>query len=292
MGNNGVLGTAMDFAFGKSPKINAPEKRNYLTEMQGALNAQGGIQDQLLGLEGQYTPRYQALQQAGISGGMQSLGNLYGQAGGISAGLQSDYLGMQAPIYGQVGQAAMGAYQQSLDPATRGLYSSMMSSAQDDLNAGRGMTPQMQQMAQQTARQASAARGLSGNQAVAQEIMNSYQMQNSREDRARQFAGTMLGQGVSQTNSAMNMYGQPLMSQMANFSPTALIAGGQSMYGGLGAKLFQPESQYNAGIQGFNISNDMQTQLANAQIKASHQAAQMKLVGDAISGAKSSFGTT
>ena len=284
MGKSGLIGGSMDLMFGKAKKVSAPETRNYLSEMQSALNAQSGIQGQLLDLERQYTPQYQALQQAGISGGMQSLANLYGQAGAMSAGLQGGFLGMQAPLYGQVGQAAMGAYQQSLDPATRGLYGSMMQSAQADLNAGRSLTPEMEKQSQQSARMAMAARGLSGNQAVAQEVLNSYNMGEARENRARQYAGSMYGAGVGQTASAMSLYGQPLMQQMASFSPTGLVSGGQSLYGGLGSKLFQPESQYNAGLLGSNISNSMQVQLANAQIAAAKQAANMQLFGDIVGG--------
>lgn len=245
-------------------KIKAPQ-RSYLGEMQSALTAQEGIQSQLLGLEGEYTPQYQALQEAGFTGGIQSLGNLYRNAGEVSAGLQTDYLGMQAPIYGQLGEAARGAYQQSLDPATRGLYNSMMQSAQEDITAGRNLTPQQQQAAQQSARQAMAARGLTGNQAVAQEVMNTYQMQNAREDRARQFAGNMYNTGAQQTANAMSMYGNPMMQQMSSASPSALASGGGNLYAGLGAKLFQPESQYNAAIEGFNAQALMSARMANQQ---------------------------
>ena len=132
--------------------VKAPPPRNYLTEMQDALKAQAGIQGQLLDLERQWTPEYQKLQELGIGGGLTSLGNLYGQAQGISSGIQRQFLGAQAPLYGEVGKASLEAYQQSLDPQTRGLYASMMQSAQTDLNAGRNLTPEMERLAQQSAR--------------------------------------------------------------------------------------------------------------------------------------------
>ena len=263
----------------KPSKQKAPPPRSYLGEMQDALRGQAGIQDQLLGLERQYTPQYQELQRQTLQGQMGTLGGLYGDAGRLSAGLQSDYLGMQAPIYGQIGEASMAAYQQSLDPATRGLYSSMMASAQGDLNAGRQMTPQMQQMAEQTARQAMAARGLSGNQAVAQEVMNSYQMQNAREDRARQFAGSMYGAGVGQTQAAMGMYGNPLMTQLNAVSPTTLLGTAGQMAQGLGTKIFQPESQYNAALQSANQGVQTQINSANAQAQAGWASGMMGMAG-------------
>jgi hypothetical protein len=272
----GVVGAVKGASAGKQK---APPPRSYLGEMQDALNAQAGIQDRLLGLEEQYTPLYQQLQQKTLQGQMGTLGSLYRDAGNLSAGLQGDYLSMQAPIYGQVGQASMDAYQQSLDPATKGLYASMMQSAQNDLSAGRNLTPQMQQLAQQSARQAMAARGLSGNQAVAQEVLNSYQMQNAREDRARQFAGQMYGAGIGQTQAAMGLYGNPLMTQLNAVSPTSLLGTAGQMSQGLGTKIFQPESQYNAALQSNNQGIQSQINSANAQANAGWASGMMGMAG-------------
>jgi len=273
-----LAGTAAG-ALSKPKNIKAPAQRSYLGEMQDALRSQGQIQGDLIGLEGQYTPQYQRLQQQGLSGSLGSLGSLYGEAGRMSGGLQSDYLGMQGGIYNQVGQTAMQNYQQSLDSGTRGIYASMQQSAMNDLNAGRGLTPQMEQFAQQSARQAMAARGLSGNQAVAQEVMNSYQLGLAREDRARQFGGGMYAAGLAQTQSANAMYGQPLMASLNQMSPVSLVQGAGTLYGGLGAKLFTPESQYNAGIYGANQSNNTQTAIANQQAQAGWSAGLMGMAG-------------
>ena len=232
------------------------------------MSAQEAIQPRLLALEQQYTPLYQQLQEQGISGGVASMGRLFGQAQGISGGLQSEFLGMQAPIYGQVGKASLEAYQQSLDPQTRGIYASMMQSAQGDLNAGRSLTPEMEKFAQQSARQAMAARGLSGNQAIGQEVLNNYQLGQMREDRARQFGGGMYAAGLAQTQSANAMYGMPLMQQMSAMSPAGLVQGGAGLYGSMGAKLFQPESQYQAQMISANQQNQMSAQQANAQSSA------------------------
>ena len=205
-----ILGGTLVGAATKPSKMKAPPPRSYIKEMQDALNAQESIQDRLLGLERAYTPQYQELQRATLSGQLGTLGSLYRDAGVLSSGLQNDYIGMQSPIYGQIGKASLNAYQQSLDPATRGLYSSMMASAQNDLNAGRGLTPEMERVAQQSARSAMAARGLTGNQAVAQEVLNSYNLSNMREDRARQFAGSMYNAGIAQTANAYSAYGQQI----------------------------------------------------------------------------------
>ena len=293
MGKSGILGGINDLAFGKPPKIGAPEKRDYLSEMQSALNAQGGIQEQLLGLENKYTPEYLKLQQAGISGGIKSMASLYGEAGGISQGLQNDFLKMQSPIYNQVGQSARNAYQQTLDPTTAGLYNTMATQAAEGLSNGRNLSDQEMRMAQGAARAAMAARGMQmGNQAVAAEVLNSYNLGQAREDRARQFAGQVYGVGQSNAQQAMTMYGVPLMTQLSSYSPTSLVGAGGQLYGGIGAKLFTPESQYNASLISSNISNDMQTNMANAQIQAARQAANMQFWGD-IAGSykKAGWGT-
>lgn len=260
-------------------KVQAPKPRDYKQEMLDAMSAQEAIQPRLLALEEQYTPLYQALQEKGIGTGVQTMGRLFGQAQGISGGLQSQFLGMQAPIYGKVGQASLEAYQQSLDPQTKGIYASMMQSAQNELAAGRNLTPEMQKLAEQSARQAMAARGLSGNQAVAQEVLNSYQLGQMREDRARQFGAGMYAAGLAQTQSANAMYGMPLMQQMAAFSPAGLVQGGSGLYTGMGAQIFQPESQYNAQLITANRKEAMDAQIANAQSSSALTGGILKAVG-------------
>lgn len=276
-----ALGSSIDGALGggKSKKISAPTNRSYLGEMSDALSSQAAIQDRLIGLESQYTPQYQQLQKTTLMGQMGTLQSLYSDAIPQSMELQSQYAQAQAPIYGQVGQMASQAYQQTLDPQTKMLAAQMQQSALQDMAYGRELTPQQQQYAQQSARSAMAARGLSGNQAVAQEVLNSYQQGNQREDRARAYANQVYQGGIQQAGQAMGLYGSPLLANMNAVSPTGMIAQAQSMQQGLGAKLFQPESQYNAGVYGANQSNQTQTALANAQIAAGQQSGLMSMVG-------------
>lgn len=280
------MGFVTDALFGSAPTISAPEKRSYLGEMQSALNAQAGIQGQLLGLEKQYTPQYQELQKQALMGQMGVLGSLYGQAIPQSEALGSQMLASQGRLYQGIGQQALGAYQAGLSPATMGLYNSIMQNAQTGLSAGYGLTPQQEQMAQQSARAAMSARGLAGgNQGVAKEILNSYQLGQDRYQTALANATSAYGLGIGQSANAYQMYGQPLMGQVNNISPSGLLNQAGAGYGALGARLFQPESQYNASLIGANIQNQMSTDMANAQIQASHQAAGMGFVGDIIGSA-------
>lgn len=261
-------------------KVKAPPPRSYLGEMQDTLNAQAGIQSQLLALERQYTPQWQQLQKQNLLGGMNMMTDLYGQALPQSEALSQQILSSQGKLYGNVGAMSRNAYQQTLDPTTAGLYSSLASQAASGLASGRNLSDQEQRMAQGSARAAMAARGMQfGNQAVAAEVLNSYNLANAREDRARQFAGQVYGIGQSNAQQAMGMYGQPLMSQLGAVSPTGLIGQSGQFNQGLGAKLFQPESQYNANLITANRQEEMQAQIANQQATAGMISAGIGAIG-------------
>ena len=254
-------------ALSKPKGISAPPPRSYLGEMQDALKSQSAVQGQLLDLERQYTPQYQDLQKTSLMGQMGTLNELYGQAGQYSQNLQAQYAGMQMPLYNAVGQMSNQAYQQGLSADTIGLYNTMQRQAQAGLDAGFGLTPEMQQQAQQSARAAMTSRGLAmGNQGIAAEVLNSYDLGNKRYQQSLANAQGAYGLGVSQFTNSMNTYGNTMIQNMSAYNPNALVAGAMGQYGALGAKIFQPESQYNAGIYGANQSNEMQTRMANQQI--------------------------
>lgn len=264
----------------KPASIKAPTKRDYLGEMKSALNAQSAVQQQQIDLEAQWTPQWQALQKNTLQGQMGMLNNLYSGALPQSAALQNAWANAQAPVYSNVANIATSAYNQTLDPATRGLFATLQSQARTGLDAGMGLTPEMERLAQQSARAAMTARGMAGgNQGIAAEVLNSYQLGNQRQMQAQNFATNVYNMGVQNAGNAMSQFGSPLLAQMSAVSPTGMIAQAQGMQQGLGAKLFQPESQYNAGIYGANQGNQVQTQLANAQISAGYNSGLMSMVG-------------
>lgn len=261
-------------------KVKAPPPRSYLNEMQDTLKAQAGIQPQLLALERQYTPQWQQLQKENLLSGMNMMTDLYGQALPQSEALSQQILSSQGKLYGDVGAMSRNAYQQTLDPTTAGLYSSLAGQAASGLASGRNLSDQEMRMAQGSARAAMAARGMqSGNQAIAAEVLNSYNLANAREDRARAFAGQVYGIGQQNASQAMSMYGQPLMSQLGAVSPTGLIGQSSQYNAGLGAKLFQPESQYNANLITANRQEEMQAQIANQQAQAGMISAGIGAIG-------------
>jgi hypothetical protein len=66
----------------------------------------------------------------------------------------------------------------------------------------------------------------------------------------------------------MGTYGSQLIGQSANYSPAGLYGNAYQMSQGLGAKIFQPESQYNAGLITANRKEAMDAQIANAQARS------------------------
>ena len=240
---------------------------------------QEAIQPRLLALEKQYQPLYQQLQQEMMDRQMDYQLDSYGKAIPKSAELSGQFARAMSPVYGEMGVLAQNAYRQGMGEPAMGLYDTMMSSAQTDLNAGRNLTPEQERAAQQAARQAMAARGLTGNQAVAQEVMNTYQMQDARENRARQFAGTMYGAGQGNFQNAMATYGNPMMQQAGAYSPANLYGNAYTMSQGLGAQIFNPESQYNANLITANRKEAMDVQIANQQASNAMRSGLMSMVG-------------
>jgi hypothetical protein len=164
-----------------SKKVVAPAPRDYAAEMRGALKAQIQMQPELLAAERQYQPLYQQLQQEMMDRQTAYQLDSYGKVMPKSAELSRQFGDLMSPVYGRMGEQARGAYEQGLGADTMGLYNTMQRQAQAGLNAGYGLTPDMERQAQQSARAAMTARGMAGGgQGVAQEVLNSYALGNQR----------------------------------------------------------------------------------------------------------------
>ena len=251
-------------ALSKPGDIQAPKARSYEGEMNSALDAQAGIQDRLIGLEGQYTPKYQELQKNTLMGQMGTLSSLYGTANQYAGQLGNQYMDTMTPLYQRAGQSAMGAYGSMLGSQAMGIYNTMGQQAQAGLNAGYGLNEQQQRLAEQSARAAMGARGMQfGNQAVAQEVLNSYNLGNQRYQQNLGNAQNYLNTSAQAAGQAYQMYGQPLMTQLGSYSPSGMLGTSATFAGALGTSIFNPESQYNADLISGNQSNAMNATLAN-----------------------------
>jgi hypothetical protein len=278
-----------------SKKVEAPKPRDYKQEMLDAMSAQEAIQPRLLELERQYTPLYQQLQNENQVRGMQMMQDAYGQSIPRSAQLSQQYAEAMQPAFAGIGTSARNAYNATLDPSVSGLMGMLGTQATNDLARGTALSPEEIQQSQQSARMAMAARGLSGNQAVAQEVLNNYNLGRARQDQARQFAGSVYGMGQQAGQQAMSMYGNSMLGAAQNFSPAAMYANTAQMSQGLGAQLFQPESQYNAQLVTANRKEAMDAQIANAQSRNALTSGLMGMagaVGGAFLGNPALFGAT
>lgn len=248
-----------------SKKISAPPPRDYAQEMKDAIAAQIEIQPKLLASEREYQPQYQKLQQEMMDNQLKFQAESYGKFIPQAAELSSQYATAMSPVYGQIGEQAMRAYRQGVGAQAMGLYDTMNQQAMEGLQAGSGLTAQMTQQSQQAARAAMAARGLTGNQAVAQEVLGGYNMGMQREDRARQYAGSMYQQGQQNFQQAMGTYGNQMLTQANAYSPANMYGTAYNISQGLGAQIFQPESQYNSALIGANRQEAMSVKMANQQ---------------------------
>jgi len=249
-------------------KVQAPKPRDYKQEMLDSMAGQEAIQPRLLALERQYQPLYQKMQQEMMDRQMEYQLDSYGKAIPKAAALSGQFADAMAPVYGKMGEQSLTAYRQGLGSGTAGLYDTLLGQAQGDLAAGRNLTPEMTRQANNAARQAMTARGLSGNQGIQAEILNNYAYGTDRENASRQFAGNVYGMGQGNFQNAMATYGQQFLGQSAQYSPANLYNSAYGMSQGLGAQIFQPESQYNASLIGANQSNDLNARMATAANKS------------------------
>ena len=279
------MGSMLGGALSGPKKIKAPAARSYEGEMRGALTAQGNVQQQALDLERQWTPAWQNQQMSSLQGQFNNMNQMYSGLNTTSSGLMSDYARAMQSTYGLVGNTASSAYNQTLDPSMRSLLGTMGARAQAGLDAGYGLTPEMQTQAQQSSRAAMSARGLANsNQGLAAEILGGYNMGNARYQQSLANAGTAAQLGMTQANAAMQSYGAPLLGSMAGYNPTAMLGTATGLNQGMGPQLFQPESQYNAALLGSNDSNLMQTQIANQQAQAGFASGLMSMGGNVVGG--------
>jgi hypothetical protein len=139
-------------------------------------------------------------------------------------------------------------------------------------------------MAQQSAREAYASRGMLGsNSAVAAEILNRENVLNQKRAMAQQ-----AGQGAY--NLAQSFYTQPGY-QMLSSAPTSYQTGLGLLSTALGSigqgtpQLINPDMGFNLGAA--QRQNVLQAQMANQSAKSAYNTGLMSLGGDIIKGAAS-----
>lgn len=262
------IGAVIGGLFGKK-KTKVPRPPSYSQMMNYNLDAQAGIQGKLLGLEGQYRPQYQALQEQTLNnqlyGGEGNAGyiNMLNDSNNALLGVQSQYAQNYMSTLGGLTQQARNTIE---SPANAVMHNRMMADAQNDLNLGSSLNSDEQRMAFQSANQAMAMRGLSGRQGVAAGVLSNYGLGQQRLGQRRQFASAMMGAETALQNAALQA-GQASMG--AYGSGGKFMAEANTMLGQYQPQIFQPESQMGNQAQGMAYQHGMG--LANAQLQQQAQ---------------------
>jgi hypothetical protein len=252
----------------KTPEPNPQADYNqYLTEARNALKVQSTLLPEQAVLEERIAPTLLNTRMAGLKATSQGLlglyGDLYEPAQQMQQRYATDQLSMMAGMGGQATQAALA----SLDPTTRGIYSTFGQQALTDLQAGTSLTAQETTQAQQAARAAAAARGVSfSRQGSDLEILNTYGMGQRRLQQRQAVAQQAYQMGVGQQQIGLQGFLNPAFSASQQYSLSGMTGAAAGMYADVGSSPFlQPESQYLANIRANRIQMETAIQSANAQ---------------------------
>jgi hypothetical protein len=251
----------------KAPAPNPQADYNqYLTEARNALKVQSTLLPEQAVLEERIAPTLINTRMAGLKATSQGLmglyGDLYEPAQQMQQRYATDQMAMLAGMGGQATQAALG----SLDPTTRGIYSTFGQQALTDLQAGTGLTTQETTQAQQAARAAGAARGVSfSRQGSDLEILNTYGMGQRRLQQRQAVAQQAYQMGVGQQQIGLQGFLNPAFAASQQYSLSGMTGAAAGMYADVGSSPFlQPESQYLANIRANRIQMETSIQSANA----------------------------
>jgi len=263
------------------PKVKAPKMdigadiRNYVSGMSKSLPG-------IILQEQQFRPQFQGLNLSDIQSFLSGAGGQQGIFGLSNQAAQQAGMGLgearEAELGQMTGQAGLTrGLMQALSPEQAGVVQGFDTEAQRAMAASQRISPEEQRGYQQTAREAASAAGrLGGNAAIASEVMG-------REDVFARKRAEAAQAGQNAYNAAQGFYTSPGLNLLGS-TPLSYQQGQQFINTGLGAigsgtpQLFDTSVGLNLGAA--QRSNQLAAASANAQAKAAHSAAQMKLVGD------------
>ena len=245
------------------------DAQQYYNENMGAISAQKKIVPAAMQAEEAMLPELQGYQRRSMASQSQNLLGQYGQLQPYANQAQQQYQNQLIGMYGQGGQMATDYAVQSLGPQGAYNYNMFQQQAGEGLAMGSQLGYQDQMYAQQSARAAMASRGLTGNQAVGQEVLNSYQLGNQRLQQ-RQAMGAQAYQMANQQQSfGQQTYNAPAMqTSQGLYGVGELYGATQNSFQSFGPQFLQPESQYLANIRANRISGENADKAAKAQENA------------------------
>jgi len=269
-----------------STKVQAPPPRDYYKEATDTIRAQVDMAPIIMDAERRIVPQMQAMQMEQMLGQSKNLLSFYGQVMDPFSRLAGQYAeSMNKNTMEPLARSSRLAYEAGLGGGA-GIQDRLRSQAFGDLDAGFSLTPEMNTLATQMARAGATQRGMAGgNYGVMSEVLNGYQMAQGRQDRARTFAGAVLGSDQNIASQSYAQYGSPMMTGiMQGFSPTGIAGNAMGMNTNLGPSYIKPESQMAQNIYANNYNAELQARTATAANKASMTGAIIGGVGSALGG--------
>ncbi len=268
-----------------STKVQAPPPRDYYKEMSDTIRAQIDLAPKMMEAERKLVPAWQQLQYEQMMGQANNLKTFYRSVMGDSASLLRDYGSTFADALAPIAERSRATYDLGLGGGAE-LQNLMRTQALADLNAGTGLTPEMERLASPMGRAGATARGLTNSaQGLGMETLSGYNLGLQRQAQARTFANQVLGNDVSMSGAAYNQYGAPLVSSgLGALSPMGLAGTATQYNQGLGPTYLQPESQYAANLFANNYNGELQANVATAQNKASMTSGLLSATGSIVGG--------
>ena len=238
--------------------VDAPAPRNYAQETADTLRTQLQLAPEKYAAEAQFAPKYQALQLDLLKQATPELLALYRDQiaptmGQVEAASRAASRAGDIADIAKLGPQARAAIQ-GFAPEQTQIADILARNATSSLLAGSQLTPEQQRMAQQQARIASSARGITQSpNAQLQEALRSQMVASGlQQQRQQQAMGALqAGQGV---------YGDVFQQVLGR--PSQAFAGSQGFLGQAQGfnpgQLFNPESAYAQNL----FAGNQQTQMA------------------------------
>lgn len=264
--------------------VQAPTPRDYGAETRDTLRAQVDLAPELYASQAKYAPLYQDLDIQMLAKAAPQLMQIYGQdIMPVLSQIEADATRAQreadVAAVSDIGPDALAAMRRA-NPAQAELLDTMTEQATAGMRAGSRLTPDQSRDAQQSSRQAWAARGLAHSPGAGlDEILRTTLAGSGEQDRRRGFAGQVLG-------AQQAVYGDPFAQILGR--PGQTFAAGQNFgaqaQGFNPGLLFNPESQYASDL----IAGNQQQKLAAKTASAANSTA---LMGAGIQAAGSAAGS-
>lgn len=256
------------------------DARQYYREQEAALTTQAAILPKAVGMEEGLRPELQASYQRGLTSQAGTLLGVYESLRPITQGLMDRSIQQDMQTMSMAGRMGTQAYLESLPAYARNINQTMGRQAAYELSLGAQLSPEDMQFAQQSARAANAAMGMSGNRAVGMEVLSGYNLGRQRQMERRNYAMQAYGIGEASAQAGYQMYGAPALQSAAMYSIPGLITSAEASLGALGPQFLTPESQYLANIRANRIQQENADRAAAAQRSAGAAAG----IGSAVAG--------